>query len=133
MATATIKFIEDVAIIPDGTCDQDTTVFLGTVTFSAAADTYLTNGLLAASGFDLKSMGPYADRSPMSIYIYSIAGSGWQYQWVQSTLKMKIFSGNSSGSATTAAAELPNATALNAATPNIFTDVVRFEARFPRR
>src|SRR5215475_4179542 len=125
MATATIKFNEDPNIIPDGTCDQDTTVYVGTVTFSAGTDTYATNGLLGLTGFDLKSLGPYSDRVPVSVYFYSVAGSGWQYAWVQSTGKLKIFSGNSSGSGTTAAVELTNGTALNAATPNLFTDVIR--------
>jgi hypothetical protein len=37
------------------------------------------------------------------------------------------------GSGTAAAVELTTATALNAATPNIFTDVVAFRAVFPRK
>lgn len=133
MAQATIKFLEDGNIIPDGTVDQDTTTYIGSLTFSAATDTYATNGLAPLAGFDLKSMGPYADRTPLEVLIFSHAGSGWVYQWVVSTGKLKIFSANSSGSGTTAAVELTNATALNAATPNIFTDVVRFVARFPRK
>jgi hypothetical protein len=132
MANATIKFIESPQIPPDGTTDQDTVVYLGAVTFSAAGDLYVAGGLLPAAGFDLKSMGPYADRTPLAVYVESLSGSGWNYEWVISTGKLKIFS-SAAGGATQGAVELSAGTALNTAAPNIFTDNVVFEARFPRR
>lgn len=135
MATATIKFTESPAIIPDGSCDQDTVTYLGSVTFSAAADTYLTGGLLPLAGFDLKSLGPYADRTPLVVYVESLAGTGFSYVWVQSTGKLKILA-SAAGSNTTGQGEAATATALSGLTGgglNVFTDVVVFEARFPRR
>ena len=59
------------------------------------------------------------------------AGSGWEYEYNVATKKLMIIAGGGSGTA--AAVELTTATALNAATPNIFTDVVAFRAVFPRK
>jgi hypothetical protein len=132
MATATIKFnITTNQPTAFGSVDQETVTYSGTVTFSAAGDTYATNGLLPLAGFALANLGPYADRAPNYWTIESVAGSGWEYEWVSSTGKLKIIAGGGSGTA--APVELTNGTALNAATPNIFTDVVNFSFTFPRR
>jgi hypothetical protein len=131
MPTATVKYtITAQQPTSLGSVDQETITFSGTVTFSAAADTYLTGGLLALTGFAVANLGPYADRTPLAAYIESQAGSGWNYSYNTSTKKLMIIGGGGSGVA--APIELTTATALNAATPNIFTDVVKFQFVFPR-
>ena len=132
MATATCKFnITTQQPTGFGSVDQETVAYSGTVTFSAAADTYATGGMLPATGFALKNLGPYADRAPLSWTVASQAGSGWEYEWNQTTGKLMVIAGGGSGVA--APVELTNNTALNAATPNIFTDVVKFTFFFPRQ
>lgn len=130
MATATCKFN---ASVPLEVGDQtgESVRFYGTVTFSAAGDTYATGGLSPLAGFDLKSLGPYADRTPLAVYIESQIGSGLSYYYNASTKKLQIFGGGGSGTA--GLTEVTNNTALNATTPQIFTDVVNFEAVFLRR
>jgi hypothetical protein len=131
MATATMKFVPNPRLLTGkGTIDQATVAYYGTVTFSAAADTYATGGLLPAAGNALINLGPYGDRTPLIIDMFSQGGSGFQYMWNVSTGKLQIFAGGGSGTA--AASEVTNGTALNAATPNIFTDVIAFVAVFPR-
>jgi len=129
MATATFKFNVKSNIFI-GEDSQDVIRYFGTVTFSAAADTYATGGLLAAAGSDAKSLGPYSDRDPILMVITSLRGSGFEYQYNTSTKKLMIIAGGGSGTA--APVELTNGTALNVATPNIFTDVVGFELTFPK-
>lgn len=132
MATATVKFVPNpVLVTGKGSVDQETVAYYGTIAFSAATDTYLTGGLLPLAGNALLNLGPYADRTPIIIDIISQAGSGFQYMWNVATGKMQIFAGGGSGTA--APSELTNATALNAATPSIFADVVNFLAVFPRK
>jgi hypothetical protein len=130
MATATVKWT--VTKVPGafGSNDQGTVTYFGSVAFSAAADTYATGGLAALAGFDLKNLGPYSDRTPLTAYVFSTVGSGWNYQFNLTSRKLMILAGGGSGTA--APIELTNATALNAATPNIFTDVVAFALAFPR-
>lgn len=130
MATATMKFNPNPALgTGKGSVDQETVAYYGTVTFSAATDTYATGGLLPLAGFAPLNLGPYGDRVPLIFDLVSQAGSGFQYMWNQSTGKMQIFAG---GGSATAPAELTNATALNASTPSIFADVINFIAVFPR-
>lgn len=131
MATATVKFTGN-NVIPLGDVTQDIVKFYGSITFSAAADTYATGGLLALAGFDFKTLGPYADRQPVMFVGQSLKGSGYQYVWNRTTNKLAIFS-SAAGSGTTGPVEITNGTALNAATPNIFTDDVVFELVVPRR
>ena len=131
MATATVKYLITTQQPTSlGSVDQETITFSGTVVFSAAADTYATGGLLALAGFALANLGPYADRVPLAVYVATQSGSGWEYEYNSSTKKLMIIAGGGSGTA--APVELTNATALNAATPNNFTDVVKFQAVFPR-
>ena len=131
MATATLKFVP-ANIISLGAIDGELVRYYGTITFSAAADTYLTGGLLPLAGFDLKSLGPFADRTPLWINVYSRAGSGWNYQWNNAAGKLKIFA-TAAGNGTSADQEATTATALSAFAPNVFTDDIIFEAVFPRR
>lgn len=132
MATATIKFIPNPALVTGkGSVDQETVAYYGSITFSAATDTYLTGGLLPLTGNALLNLGPYADRAPLIIDMFSQSGSGFQYQWNTATGKLQIFAGGGSGTA--AALEVTTATALNATTPSIFADVVNFVAVFPRK
>lgn len=131
MATATIKFNAPSGLAL-GEIDAELVRYYGTITFSAAGDTYLTGGLLPAAGFDLKSLGPYADRTPLMVNVLSRAGSGWNYAWNQATGKLKLLA-SAAGSGTAADGEATTGTALNAFTPNVFTDDVVFEAVFARR
>ena len=130
MATATVKYIANPALTLGDTA-QETVIYFGTISFSAATDTYLTGGLLGATGFAVSNLGPYADRAPIYFDVNTQAGSGWDYEYNDATKKLMIIAGGGSGTA--AAVELTTATALNAATPNIFTDVVAFRAVFPRK
>ena len=129
MATATVKFVPGTVV--SSTVDQKTITYLGTVTFSAAADTYATGGLAALTGSAFLNLGPYGDRTPLWVEVQSSAGSAWNYQWNTSTSKLQIFSGTSGG-ATSAPTELTNGTALSGGTPEIFTDTISFRANFPR-
>lgn len=129
MATATVKFVPGTVV--SSTVDQKTVNYFGTVTFSAAADTYATGGLAALTGSAFLNLGPYGDRTPLQVQVWSTAGSGWNYQWNPTTSKLQIFSGTSGG-ATSASTELTNSTALSGGTPEIFTDTLSFKATFPR-
>ena|SRR5277367_3417738 len=132
MATATFKFNNNTAINSGlGDSTQHAVTFYGTITFSAATDTYLTGGLLPLAGFAPKNLGPYGDRVPLKIYVESQSGSGFEYKWNQATGQLQVFSGTGAG-ATSSATELTTGTALNATTPTISTDVINFEATFPR-
>jgi hypothetical protein len=130
MATATVKYIASKTPPTFGSADYATITYYGSVTFSAAADTYATGGLAALTGFDLKNLGPYSDRTPFTAFVFSQAGSGYQFMFNLTTRKLQIIAGGGSGTA--APLELTNGTALNAAVPNIFTDVVSFQFIFPR-
>lgn len=129
MPTATISFEIDNRV-PLGEKNQKTVRYYGSVVFSAATDTYATNGLLPASGEALENLGPYGDRLPVRVDVFSLNGSGIQYAWDQATGKLKIFS-SAAGSGTAGPSEITNGTALNAITPDVSADVVRFEAVFP--
>ncbi len=131
MATATLKFVP-ANIISLGAIDGELVRYYGTIAFSAAADTYLTGGLLPLAGFDLKALGPFADRQPLWINVFSRAGSGWNYQWNNTAGKLKIFA-TAAGNGTSADQEATTATALSGFAPNVFTDDIIFEAVFPRR
>jgi hypothetical protein len=130
MATATVKYNITSRPTSWGSVDQETVTFMGTVTFSAAGDTYATGGLLALSGFALLNLGPYSDRNPLFVDIQSQSGSGLQYLYNVATKKLQIFAGGGSG--TVAVGEVSNTTPLNGTTPQIFTDVVAFQAFFQR-
>lgn len=129
MATATVNFVPGTVV--SSTVDQKTVTFYGTLTFSAAADTYLTGGLLALSGKAFLNLGPYGDRTPLFVQIQTTGGSGWIYVWNTATSKLQIFSGTSGG-ATSGSTELTTGTALSGGTPEIFTDTIAFKATFPR-
>ncbi len=131
MATATFKFIPNPTLAGFGDCGERTVSYFGSITFSAAADTYATGGILPATGFAFKNLGPFADRTPLFTYINSSVGASWFYLWNQSTGKLQIFA-SAAGSGTTSQPELTGGTALNVAVPNIFTDTVLFNATFPR-
>lgn len=132
MATATFSFTPNATLSGSGDARQRTIAYYGTITFSAATDTYATGGLAPATTGTLALLGPYADRTPLSVRVYSNSGSGWQYAYNISGAKLLIFSGAASADATTAEVQFSNGTALNGATPSIATDVVAFEAVFPR-
>jgi hypothetical protein len=131
MAVATFKFVPNPSLGGFGDIGQRTVAYYGSVAFSAAGDTYATGGILPAAGFAFKNLGPYADRTPLFNYINSTNGASWFYLWNQTTGKLQIFA-SAAGSGTTSQGELTNGTALNAAVPNIFTDIVLFNATFPR-
>lgn len=132
MATATIKFVMNPNLVMGGrgTIDQATVAYYGTITFSAATDTYATGGLLALTGSALLNLGPYSDRPPLDVSAYSQAGSGFNFQYNSATSKLQIFAGGGSG--TTSPSEVTNNTALNATTPSVFADTIAFVAIFPR-
>jgi hypothetical protein len=126
-----MKFVPNPALVTGkGSTDQLTVAYYGSISFSAATDTYLTGGLLPLAGNALLNMGPYADRTPLIIDLFSQSGSGFQYGFNVGTGKLQIFGG---GGSATAPAELTTATALNATTPSIFADVINFVAVFPRK
>ena len=128
MATATFKFNPSPKA-PLGDVSQDIVCFYGSITFSAAADTYLTGGLLPLAGFAAINLGPYSDRVPLFCDIQSQIGSGLNYQYNVVTKKLMILGGGGSGTA--AAVEITNGSALNATTPQIFTDQVAFQMFMP--
>lgn len=130
MATGTLKFVASNKVVL-GDATQDLVTFFGTITLSAAADVYLTGGVAPLAGFGLASLGPYANRAPLEVRVYSQAGQGWHYVWNSATNKLMVFSGGASGANTTADIELTNNTAFNATTPTISTDVIAFTAAFP--
>lgn len=131
MATATLKFNANGKVVL-GDTTQDVVTYYGTIAFSAAADTYATGGIAPLTGFALANLGPYGNRAPLEVRVYSQNGQGWKYIWNSATSKLMVFSGGASGANTTADIELTNTTALNATTPTISTDIVAFTAVFPR-
>lgn len=131
MATATFKFNPSPVLgTGKGDIRQQVVKYFGSISFSAAADTYATGGLSPLAGFALINLGPYSDRVPLSTYIESSNGSPLYYMWNQTTGKLQIFAGGGSGTA--GLTEVTNGTALSGVTPNIFTDVIFFEVTFPR-
>lgn len=132
MATATFKFNPSTTLDTSSTVDQRTVTYYGTITFSAATDTYLTGGLLATTGFALLNLGPYGDRTPLEVRVFATDGSGWQFSYNISAGKLVIFSGAAAADGTNAAVPLTTGTALNATTPALSTATVSFAARFPR-
>lgn len=183
MATATANYVVNPAF-PFGEKLQHTIRYYGTVTFSAAGDTYATGGLAAKSGSAFKNIGPYADRTPIFVKVWSSALSGLTYGYLSSGL-LKILGGGGSGGGTVTSTislaagnastvwpvtvfpantnnaaltnnnnatpvtgitgvvstfsgnttsgmgEIGNGTALNATSPQIFTDTVLFELVVP--
>jgi hypothetical protein len=131
MATATIKFVGSTKS-PSGDVTQDCVTYYGTVTVSAAGDTYVTGGMAPLTGFAFKNLGAYGDRTPLFVEIASSNGSSMVYIWNQTTGKLQVFTGNSSASGVTSAPELTNGTAMSGTTPAINTDVITFRATFPK-
>jgi hypothetical protein len=101
------------------------------VAFSSPTDTYATGGLAALTGFAFINFGPFGNRAPLQVDIFTMAGSGISYQWNTATNKLMILSGTAA-SATAGSTEITNGTALNATTPAISTDVVNFRIVFPQ-
>jgi len=132
MATATFKFVPSV---PTEGSDMtgETARFYGTITFSAPTDTYASGGLSPLAGSALASLGPYADRTPLAVYIESQIGSGLSYYYNASTKKLQIFGGGGSGTA--GILEITGGTALNAGSFVVApsADTINFEAIFLRR
>lgn len=131
MAVATYTLTQSARLEPLGSKDQKTLTFWGSITFSAAADTYATGGVSPLATTVLKALGPYANTAPLAVTLHSARGTGFQYQFDTSTNKILIFSGAAAADGTTGAVQLTNGTALNATTPTISTDVVRYEIVFP--
>src|SRR6266446_9886104 len=117
MATATFKFVPNPSLGGFGDKAQRSVTYYGTIVFSAAADTYLTGGLLPLTGFALKNLGPYADRTALFNYVTSTAGLAFFYLWNKSTGKPQIFA-SPAGNGTSAQGEATTGTALSALTPN---------------
>lgn len=123
MATATVKYNLNSAV-PGGEKKAKTISYYGTISVSAASDTYATSGLAALTGFALKNLGPFADRIPLEMRIFSLAGTGVSYNYVNSSGLLLIRGGGGSGTA--APVEITNGTALSGTTPAISTDVISF-------
>ena len=120
MATATLSVPETIV-----SNDQKLQYVYGVVKISAATDTYATGGLALNSVLlsiaDIQS----STGKPLQVWITSVNGSGYTYQWNQSTGKMQIFQCAASGSPNS---EYGNGTALT----NPFADVINFEAIYQR-
>ena len=86
--------------VPQGEKRQKTLVYFGTFAFSAAGDTYATGGLAAATNKGFASLGPYGDRTPISVRVWSKTGSGLNYLYDITNSKLKVFGGGSSGNGT---------------------------------
>jgi hypothetical protein len=129
MPTATFDFAISNRV-PLGEKNQKTVRYYGSIVFSAATDTYLTGGLLPTTGEGLPELGPYGDRVPLKVDVFSRSGSGFTYAWNQATGKLMVFA-SAAGSGTAGAGEVTTGTALNATTPSIAADDVGFEAVFP--
>lgn len=104
---------------------QDTTMrrksTYGAAAISASPATYAAGGLVfsfAAPVFDVSS------QTPIDLEIKSISGSGYIYQWVKSSGKVKVFSGAAAQSPLT---ELTDAEAIPA---GVSGDVLAYHAQF---
>lgn len=137
MAVATFKFVPNPTLGGFGDAGQRSISYYGSITFSAAGDTYATGGLLPLAGFAFKNLGPYADRTPLFNYVNSTAGQSWFYLWNQSTGKLQIFAGGAAADNAHSQSEA-NAVALNALLNSgsgggsVATDTVLFNVTFPR-
>ena len=138
MATATFKFVPNNQLAGFGDAGQRTIAYFGSIVFSAATDTYASGGILPLAGFALKNLGPYADRSPLFIFINSTSGQSWFYLWNQATGKLMIFAGGAAANNTFSQSEATGGTALNGLTNSgtgggtVATDTVLFNVTFPR-
>jgi hypothetical protein len=131
MAAATLKFILSPKLTPPfGSKLDNMLVLTGTITFSAAGDTYTTGGIAPLTGFALTNLAPYGNRTALAIYVQSSNGSGWNYQYNITSNKLQLFA-SAAGSGTAADGEATNGTALNGFSPNVFTDTVTFIAFLP--
>lgn len=93
----------------------------GSVAISASPATYAAGGLawsFAAAVFDVSS------QTPIALDIVSVSGSGYVYQWVLSTNKVKVLSGAAAQSPLT---ELTDAEAIPA---GVSGDVLAYHAQF---
>lgn len=120
MATATIVGTENA--FPAG---KDSTQrrfhTYGAAAITASPATYAAGGLVfsfSAPVFDVSS------QSPIALDIVSVSGSGYVYQWVKSSGKVKVFSGAAAQSPLT---ELTDGEAIPA---GVSGDVLVYHAQF---
>lgn len=100
---------------------QRRTMTYGSVAISASPATYAAGGLafsFASPVFDVSS------QAPIDLEIKSISGSGYVYQWVKSTGKVKVFTGAAAQSPLT---EVTDASAIPA---GVSGDVLSYKATF---
>lgn len=99
---------------------QRMTIVYGTIAIGASPLTYATGGVvLSFSGLEpIKST-----QNPVIVYIESVSGSGYTYEWNKATGKVQIFTG--------AAAQSPQTELTAGAVPAAVSgDTIAFEAHF---
>lgn len=93
----------------------------GTVAVTASPATYAAGGVVfsfAAPVFDVSS------QTPIDLELKSLTGSGYVYQWVKSSNKIKVLTGAAAQSPLT---ELTDASAIPAA---VSGDTISYHAQF---
>lgn len=123
MATATLSVPTPVSLVDN---DQKSQFIYGQIKISAATDTYATGGLALNAVLSAIPDVQSSTGKPLMVWITSANGSGYTYQWNQSTGKMQIFQSAASGSPL---GEYGNGVALT----NPFADVILFEAIYQRQ
>ena len=103
------------------TTTQKTIEYYGTVTIPASPATYATGGLLAASGAAFINLGPYGDRTPLLVEVFSTTASGYSYVYNPANLKLLILTG---GTATGTVASTSTAPTITTGTNETVTAVV---------
>lgn len=149
MAVATVTFNPNAQLpVLGGAGDPGlrTVAYYGTVSVTPSPATYATGGLVSAQaaitgGNTLatnpgglaapNSPAPFADRTPVGAWIYSVTASGFLYGWNTSTKKLQIFAANPGGAQGTGPVfvEMTNGTAIPAA---VSGDVIFYNFIFPR-
>lgn len=112
----------------------------GTIAIDATPSTYAPGGLAIVSALNVALNGWAQEQvkasplktgdtgpTPFIVYVESVSGSGYTYQWNKATNKLQIFQGGAGASAPQA--EIPTA-AIPAA---VSGDSLAFEARFVRK
>lgn len=96
-------------------------IHYGSLAISVSPATYLAGGLVFS--FTAPIFG-VSTQTPITMQVYSISGSGYTYEYVPSTGKIKVFTGSA---AQAPATELTTAAAIPA---GVSGDVIEFKAEF---
>jgi hypothetical protein len=127
MALATLSVVPSSVI---QTNDQRIQTFIGQLSVSAFGDTYPVGGIPLKSVLQAALL-PSTNSAPLEIRVWSSIGSGYIYQYIDSTGNLMVLQVPPNGSLTTAAPLQQLNTAANSLS-GVFSDVIKFRASYLR-